>query len=377
MNLEEALMELEEQEIKTIAKELEVHLEDNFTKRWYVIKISEKLLNFTYLEKSLFHKMSNSSLNSLFIFVFTGVQPKKECRTELSKFGCIVNNTVPDDLYSELWKNGRSLAVSELPDIKEGFTPSMFSRCIQLLLYLKEVKVIHDTKKRFIKELDKIELALCISNDDRTLVKGLLSFLISEKLVVRENKKLYFNENVFSQWKLEESHERLKRFYSYQKDSNNIFEYLSHIGKLQERSEEWVRLNYLPPITLGPEKTQTLGLAKYVTFNGKSYIQLTPEGWFLIKGEAPVEWLVNNFIVTADFELFIPHNSNPFLFLSFYPFCTLKQNNFFIVYDMNIFDDNLFASHEKKYRYLYNMLKKRSRYIPEVVKYEFETKLKK
>ncbi|WP_066309224.1 hypothetical protein [Bacillus sp. FJAT-29814] len=374
MNLEEALLTLEVQEIKTIAKELEVHIEDNFTKRWYVIKVCEKLLNFSYLMNTVFPKMSNDSLNSLFKFVFTGVPPKNENRKELSKFGCMVNNTVPEDLFSVLWQNGRSLVVSELPDIKHRFTPSYFLRCIQLLLYMKEEKVIHETKKRFVKELNKIEQALFITNNDSNMIRRLFSYLISEKLVLRENKKLYFNENIFSQWKLEESHERLKRYYNYQADSYNIFELLSTIGKLQDRREEWVRLAYVPSITLGPEKAQTLGLARYVTYNGKMYIQLTPEGWFLIKGETPLEWLDNNFIVSADFELFIPHTSNPLLILDLYPFCTLKENDYFMVYDMNIFDENLFITHQKKYRYFYNMLKKRSRYIPEVVKYEFETK---
>ncbi|USK32547.1 hypothetical protein LIT25_18365 [Bacillus sp. F19] len=373
MNLEEALQGLDDETIVGIAKKLSLFVE-GVKKHWYISKIVDFLKNMEKISNRIFPYISNETVNSLFMHVYSGRSLSEKQIKELEQYGLLVNSILPKDLKELLWVDGRGLVVKDLDEIKTKTNQSLMLKFVLVLLYLREQGSIFHSGKRYDKQINKMIETLQFDESERNLLKDLIQYSLEMNLLQKQKNKVYFNEVEFIEWKMRDSEDFINDFYKKKFVSRQTFYLLNSISRLQVNKNEWVNISYLPPVTLGLEKGVECGLLNITEQENVTYVQLTPEGWFLAKGERHEVWSEKNLIISSDFELYIPHTYNPFILLDIFPFATLIENDYFIIFELTVFDNDEKLSDSKKnnYRYLYNVLKRNSRYIPEIVSYEFE-----
>jgi hypothetical protein len=378
MDLIDYLFRMDLDKLKKIALHLETLPDVNIVNRqWIVSLITDILLNKDKLRRRVFNKVQNETIVELVKYVFTKRPISTFGIQELTNYGLAFNGEIPNDIQMLICKQCRSLAVVELNNEKYKTKHTPFLRFIQLINFFKDKDVVNYNFKKPQISLKKIIDELALFDNESERIKQSIDFLIVKGFIKREKNKLYFNFEKYNSWVRQDSILSIRDFYKQYKNSNNLSECLENISHLQELECEWVRVNYLSQVTLGIEIAKNYGLIRATLKNNIEFVQLTPEGWFLIKGDSPKCWLEKVLLVSADFELFIPHTYDPFFLLDITRFCTLKQNEYFMVYNINPSLNKDEDGHIKYIEMFINTIKRKSRYIPNVVEYDFLNELKK
>ena len=159
------------------------------------------------------------------------------------------------------------------------------------------------------------------------------------------------------------------------KDFNEIKKLLSIIVKMQGDSSRWIDkekadfiLEYYEDDL---EYCKKIGLIIEIDGDGRKYIKITGEGWYILTNKMPQEWQPENNIVTSDFEVIIPFNSNPYSLLKLINYSKLKNiynNEDYLL----IFDISPSTFNAEKYTITYDKfikeLNKITNYIPDIIK---------
>jgi hypothetical protein len=376
VKIKDALNELEEEEVIDIAKKLE-QFDPKFKKNWLINLIAELLTDPNRLTKRVFlsvrMELGEESISALLRYPYLQ-DIDEQLGDMLSEYGFFINGEMPEEVGLILKENGRTFAVKELSGVKDKVTPSLFLKFLLVLGLLKKEKEIDYKGKKFDNKIDEMIKRLYLNHQDKYVFRDFINYMIRidlmERKTDRKNNKVILKEQAVKEWEGQDALTIMKNFYYSGWERKDVFDFLENIALFQHKLTEWIDIDYLPKFIDEDRKAEKMGLVRTTEKDGKHYVQLNPEGWFLMKGEYPPIWYEKTLIVSADSEIFIPHMMDPFIAYTLLQFGSLKDNGYFIVLDIDSFDCE--SVNKRKYRVLYQMLSRKSRFLPDVLRYELE-----
>jgi hypothetical protein len=372
--LDEYLRQSSDEKIKQLALQLKkMQKDDKFVRNHLINEIKSVLINFRSLHLRHLQFFEENQLVGLTQLAFKGETEHRNLRYNFASLGLLFEETMPDDIQEMIRENMRERVVRTFSGFKEHTAPSLFLKLVLFLELIRKDKVSLNDKrneKNFAKMLQKLHLKPDGESDLKTLIK----YMLKKELAVHENKRFILNEGNFSLWKKRSQVENLQDFYSDIISRSSVKYYLKSIAEIQRSPEEWVDIDYLPLFIREYDVTRDLGLARLTTQEGKHFVQLTPEGWVLTKGSMAPSWKDRNIIVSADFEVFVPHTYDPYVALEISRFCRLKENDYFLVYEIDDFS-GLNSLVKNEFESFSSILFEFSRHLPNVVNYEIKSAL--
>lgn len=338
---------------------------ERFKKGHYISLITGLLTDIERLKSRVFKMMEKEELDTLVKFALKSEITRKQYIKKLTDKGFFINGSMPNDVKEIIECYGRSFAVNQIKDPPIRKQASKLTVSLLLLSFFKEKQSYTYPIKKYHKKNNQISSELMLTNSQSKWVEELIKGFIGQNFLFREKNKLFVNLTAIQNLEQEDVYLRIKNFYS----KERYVRYLEKIGSLQQSFNEWVDVDFLPSVTVDIDHLSELGLLRLINQNERTLVQLTPESWYLVKGQYPDYWSSNEIILTADSELFIPSDYDPFIISDFSGFCKLKDNEYFLVYDID-FQGNEFGRFTKKK--LSYFLNNHARTIPEVIRYELE-----
>lgn len=368
MNLKQHLDLLDQKQLLTIAKNNRIpFVEQQEPARIYILeKMNDYLLNF---QKSywIYEKISPISKKALYQIIYDGITIYPGQLMEIQKYGVCYNGVVPDDLRSMLRISFRNNVIRRIPDYQHKVLISYFSKAVHLLrivLLNQSIKLNFSKKKQVEKFLNSNNFSCEVR-----LFKNMIDYFLKSDLVSYENNKLIPNPREIIEW-----------FNSYPNNFIDLYQWIldnvvpevmslvKTLAILQKDSSEWVDIEVLPATistNLSIAKCEKTGLLEFAEISNYHFVQLTNEGWFFAKKDIPPTWLEKNLLVSAAFEIFIPYNYDRLVFNYFSLYGSLKSNDFYSVFDLDLPRNGYQIKKE-----ISTLLEQKARYIPEIVRYE-------
>lgn len=238
------------------------------------------------------------------ILGFQIFDPKIE--QELREKCIIVQNEVLDDFAEMMIKYVKSKAIVTIEDEPTEVISTPFLKLILMINYVYCNKLEFD---EIFKRVD-VESGL-ISKED---FKNYLNI----RQILTDNKKV-IDTTKLSEWITNET-ESIQDFYKFimiQINGKDIPIFLNLIIKTFNNSDDWILIEEFEKIFKKFEKEVQmgiqLGLVIIKEYKEKTYMQLSPEGWFLATGTRPTLWDKKEVLLTPLKEVFVPFNFDPFV----------------------------------------------------------------
>lgn len=365
MNHIDLLVKLKSEELKQILDTLKIDVFTDATDLWKAKQIAENYTSDGKFQRVI-QEIDNQTINDFLFYVHSEKPLKEEQVNILSKYGMIVNQILPSDLKERLQNWSRSYFIKEFPDRKESVHHTQFLKMVFVLCYFErriEIKLNWNRKK------DKnVRIASEETRVNKEDFKKMVGYLVDCGILNKSNQVYRLNHQVYRKWRQEPIDTNLFNFYTDVADQR-VFELMSKISRYQRKPHEWVDTRVIKDISLEYDLTKQLGLIYVHKENGKSFVQLSPEGWYLIKKQFHPLWNDKLLIISADYEVFIPFNYEPFILFDLLPFCEIEDSSYFIVLRINNVDEK---SKSDNLLFFYETIKARTSHIPDVVKYDFE-----
>ncbi|MGN4847340.1 hypothetical protein [Bacillus cereus group sp. MYBK134-1] len=372
MNLTEALKQLDQSVIISIAKELKLMNEnDNFSTKWIISLIANKLTDINYLQKFVFPCLSSEVQNEMIFYSYRSQLLSEVSIRELSRFGIVINKKIPSDIQEEIRKQSRTYVIKVFAEETKKVMYTPFLKCMLFFSYVAKVQQFVCKQTKNDKFVRKAIQSLYFFEEDRVWIYKFLDYFVCTGVLQKQDSKYSVDDDGLLIWRKRDITTNLKRFY--QKLSPNFsVSWLQSIGQYQESPEEWIDLNILSVENLGYSLAIRYGLVEQIEKESRKFLRLTPEGWCLAKGISHPSWNENSFVVSAGFELFIPYHIDPFLIMEIGCALSLKDSDYFLVYDlMSIQEEKKYSVCRDSRQISYTILNK-STYIPDVVRYDLE-----
>ncbi|HEF5063586.1 TPA: hypothetical protein SAQ65_002576 [Bacillus cereus] len=371
MKLIDALNELERVDLINISKELMLASDTPFVKSWLVRQIVSRLTDVKQLCAYVFPHLSNEVKVEWIFHCFNSAELSIVSKEELMRFGLVINNDTPSDIKELIQVAGRSYVIKVFSDERIKIVHTPFLKCMLLLSHIIKLgnfECKQSKKDRFVREATQ---SLFFEDTDRMWIYEFLTYFVRTGILHKTEKMYSVAEDELIVWKKRDIVTTLKRFY---KQLNHQFSLscLQSIGQYQKQPEEWIDMGIIDFKNMGYRLALQYGLIEYIEISGRTFVRLTPEGWCLAKGESHPSWNIQNFIVSAGFELFIPYNYDPFVMLEIAATFQLKDNQFFLVYDLMPLQDKTKIIELKNIQQISYIIMNKSPYIPDVVRYELE-----
>jgi len=170
-----------------------------------------------------------------------------------------------------------------------------------------------------IKKLKDNSLSLKISaenknayhNLERVWLELLIKFLEIQGVVYWEAKWLQVNRSELLLWAKKDITAKLELLYNWLITRNRkVFEMVSALSKIQDNFNNWIDMDIFieEDIPYTKEVIEKFGLISFCKTKDHGFVRLTPEGWYYSKGIYPSYWYYKSILISADFEVFIPHD---------------------------------------------------------------------
>jgi len=361
LNCKEYLDIMPEKNLRKIAEMLRIALPGKSSLNYIKYSIGKVLCDWDSINSKIMKWLDKEDKECLLQLVFTS---RTNCNTlQLSHFGLIHNDIMPNDVVMLLQKNLRNEITCQcsLPD---KFLLSALSQLLLLLDFVSENdKVI--SKDQLLKMMSAkycfVDQTLCGNVISYLEYKSLISYPKKKKLKVdpRAREKLFgIPENAFFD------------FYVWLFKKYRLEDMLWFVGKVSEiqgEMNEWVSTKIFSDVrqsTSLREAGLKMGLFTLVEKDKMSYLRLTPEGRFLVTKKYPPYWQEKRVIISADFEVLVPHNYDPFAMLELFRNCRLKEVGYVLVFDI-LQEDNVKFSEN-----FLDIVLNRSLELPDVVRFE-------
>ncbi|WP_227936439.1 hypothetical protein [Alkalihalobacillus deserti] len=373
MNLEECLRKKGKENpemIRRIAMNLNVHPPiQNCAINSLISYIKKSLMQQGNLDR-IIQSFTEVTQNHLRKKVFTHKSLPEIYEEEIKEFGLIYDGEIPSDIKVELKKKWLPYYIKTAPYQFEPTTPSAFLKLILILTLLQKEKSLKLNKRRYFNNhLNKIKKMVLINEEDN-VVNHIIEYLKKNNLINWEDEKSLYpmTENIKA-WFEQNRVENIREFYEWLKHkyiSPNIMKLVDEISKYQNDENTWINTELFENRLLSDaQQSQLFGLLRIKKDEEQNYIQLTPEGWYISKKEHPLCWKSKDILLSAAFELFVPYYYDPYLIEEVYSFGDLISNELFIVFDVDPLD-------RKNKEQFYKRIEKFCRYVPDVVRYEYE-----
>lgn len=372
MNLTEALNQLDQSAIISIAKELKIMNEnDCFSKNWMISRIANKLTSINYLRQFVFPCISSEVQKEMIFSSYRSQSLSEVSIRELSRFGIVINKKIPSDIQEEIRKKSRTYVIKVFAEEPENVMYTPFLKCMLFLSYVVKAQQFVCKQTKNDKFVRKAIQNLYFGEEDRVWMYKYLDYFVCSGVLKKQASRYNIDVDGLLVWKKRDMATNLKRFY--QKLSSNFsLSWLQSVGQYQENQEEWIDINILSIENLGYSFAIRFGLVEQIEKENRNFVRLTPEGWCLAKGISHPSWNENSFVVSAGFELFIPYHIDPFLIMEIGCALPLKDNDYFLVYDlMSLQEEQKYSVCGDNRQISYTILNK-SMYIPDVVRYDLE-----
>ncbi|KAB2953710.1 hypothetical protein F9B85_03570 [Heliorestis acidaminivorans] len=373
MKLMELLDEMDIEEVKKLALELGgISIFKDTVKVYLEKKIFEKLTNLHFLVVTI-EKMDESCIITLTQLVFFDDCKNKNHLEPLRKKGLVFRDMqVPDEikeLAREYLQSKIRKTFSKQLEVKQ--TP--FLNLILLVGLIKRNEIAIKRLKN-----NKLNIKLKVENKnvyyhlEKELIPLLISFLEFQGLVYWEENSLLADRAALIKWINNDNFTKLELLYNWLKPGHEkLFKLISILSQIQDDLESWIDLKVFveSDIPHTVEAIEKFNLIRFLKMNKRGYVKLTPEGWFYIKGIYPSHWYSKSILISADFEVYIPHDFDPNLISLLDKYGQLKDNDYFLVYDIDPINLNR-NQDRKNYKSFINELEDKSSAMPQVVSYE-------
>lgn len=374
MNLSQYLRLENDRKLKILCDMLYPGLPPDTIPNYRINKIEERLLDEMSLQKRVLSKLEPSTEAMLMQRLFHNGNISNLLYDFLEEHGLIYSGRIPDDVRTLLIKIFARKASKKLPNHPKQYNPGLFLKFLLFIsLIHKEPMEINKRGKRKVKQKRDILAKLSLSEEDEWLIDRFIQFLLRKKAISESEKQVYLNTRLIDDDKRNEIFNSAPQLYSLLEHES--FNFALQLAEFQAEPDDWIHTYVFPnlePTQAIRENILAAGLVRYVEDGRNRFVQLTPEGWFVSKGTLPPCWNEKSILVSADFEVCILHDDNPLHIAIIDHFASLKGNHYFRIYDLPIKDSDqtspagLFGDYNK----FKQLLLKRSRYIPDVVRYE-------
>lgn len=377
MKLKECLKELDIGELKELATELSISVFNDAVRSHFERNIIKKLTSLDYLNK-IIEKMDKPCVTTLVQLVYFGDCNDRRYLNDIRKKGLVYKNVqVPNDiskllencLYPKITKN-----YNKLLEVKQ--TPFL-NLIILIGLFMRDEIKIKKTKKNRLSIKINTENKEVYYTLDKKLMKLLISFLDKQYAVYWEDNLLIVNRSELRKWIDKDDSIKLELLYKWlRKKNKKVLEMVSVLGKVQKNYEDWIDMNVFieGEIPYTKESIEEFGLIYFEKIHDHYFVRLTPEGWYYIKGTYPEYWCNKSILISADFEVFIPHDYDPNIIYLLDKYGQLKDNDYFLVYDIDPsnWEKGLVYQDYKSYQMFIKELETKSISMPQVVGYELK-----
>ncbi len=364
LNLKDCLNNAEDAQIKAISRALGIDPDNAMGIEWLKKDIVRYLLDWRRLELYVIRQIPyEKNYRPLHQIAFGGHTDNPGL---LSKFGLLYNNAMPDDLQLLVRDNLRSIVLKNLKNEPDSYLHSTFLKLVLLLNHFHhQEKSLKNTKNNRYKIFDMLKI-------EHSIGEKIITYLYDKSLLIGKE-FLCLNDISYKQWHETPQLERHRDFYQSILPSSRLKNYWIFFRELAEAQgdnfEFWIPSYVFLDSSLGAQKALTsLGLLRIKEDNGNHYIQLTPEGWYLMAQKYPTYWQNKQLILSADFEIFVPSDFDPFIIEIIMNNSTLRDIDFLLIFDFPTDETNLI----KKFR---QILLDNAVHIPDIVRYELENNI--
>ncbi|OWZ83371.1 hypothetical protein [Natranaerobius trueperi] len=376
MKLREFLKGLTLDELKEIGRELRgVSVFNGTGRKFLEKKIIENLTSLDYLNKMIekMEKTCNIALTQLVYFNFCS---DSQSLSVLRKKGLVYQEMlVPEDI-KELLKDCLYHKIRKKYSREWEVRQTPFMNLILLtgLIQRDEIK-IKKLKNNGLKPSLNAEYKEAYRHLQGTFLKLLIDFLENQGIVYWVEKDMVINKVEFKKWVKKDNFTKFELLYRWL-DSKNIkvLKMVSALSKLQINFEDWIDIRVIieEDILKTKEAIEKLGLIRFKEIDENYYVKLTPEGWYYINRIYPDYWYNECVLISADFEVLIPHDFDPNLIALLDMYGKLKENDYFLVFDIEPtnLNEEFIENDQESYRTFIRELKLKSVYMPQVVDYE-------
>lgn len=293
----------------------------------------------------------------------------KRIEKNLQILGIMYKSIIPDEIKEivlNLLRNN-SIRKIDISQCKVKVLPSLF---LKLLLLLNRISKM--TNNSYI-AFNLIDFEYGFINN-----KDILLYLKENKLVAeKDEKSLIVKEENYKNW-LSEKTDSIKDFYNYifnSIDQKRCWNFLKSIYSIMRMSTELVKIEKLIEIKDIQQELSNvckLGLITEVYKDNSKLYLLSPEMWYLLSNELPVQWLDPVIYANPDYDVFVPYNYNPFT-VQIIDYFNGKEDlnyndDYFIISSLNNyhkFDNNIF-----QYQELLQSIKSNCDDIPDLYEHE-------
>ena len=345
------------------------------TKTIMIERIAANLLHRNGIQRVL-GRLDEACVTALRQFILIGANPQEKHVDRLLQFGLVIDGQVPDDLAEVCCPLFVKQVLRQFPAISEPCMPSTFLKTVLIAVAIHKnasAKTTH-SKKNCLKNVAKSAL---LPHDDYS-VHCALDYLESEKMVTwlkYENRYCLAATPELLAWFHNDTLKNLRYFYSWiihKTKMQSADKLVVSLGRLQETSNSWIEKNVFSDMMRGlsMDWLYRLGLIRFWQPNQhETYIQLTPEGWYLSTSKYPLVW-EKGLQISADSEIFVPHNYDPMIVALMNMFCKLTANDYFLVFDL----DELHIRGSRIYSLttFLEAIQTRCEELPSVVQYQIE-----
>lgn len=186
---------------------------------------------------------------------------------------------------------------------------------VKATIFLKFILMVNHASKN---NLEINEMFKRVNAEEGIINRRIINEYLHIRKLLTDNKR-YIDDKKFHAW-INEKFNVMQDFYYFitvQFNIKNIFDFFKIIIKVFNSSDEWIVTEELENIFEKYKREMKigieLGLILLKRFEDKSYIKLSPEGWFLATGKSPNMWNKKEILITPLKEVFIPYNFDPFV----------------------------------------------------------------
>lgn len=377
MELRGILNGLSYSEVRERAIELEIngaiHYNDESAKHFLIKNIVAKLTSLDFLEKLIKRLDAPSIITLSQLVYYEGCTINANSLEILKKKGLIYNGKqVPDDvkiilqecLYPKIRKQ-----INKKWEIRQ--TPFLNLIILAGLLQRDEISVTK-TKKNVLRiNIRENKKAYQFFEQDR--LKLLIQCLETQGVVHWEEARLCVDHIKLITWIKKDNQNKFQLLYGWLNSKfSKVFNLMSALSKVQVELEDWINMDIFIDISLSKDSLENFGLISITKIEDHYYARLTPEGWYYTKGVYPDYWYNQIVLISADFEVFVPYNFDPNLINLLEKYGILKDNDYFLVYDIDPANlkKELLIHECQNYQAFIHELKLKSIAVPQVVDYE-------
>lgn len=355
-------MQLSLEELNKILKTLQITTFKDSAKSWIASTIARNFENANDFRTVIMH-IGEDTTNDLLLYVHTRKPLSEYQKTMLSEVGIIINGEIPIDFKERLQKWSRLNFVKTFPSNREDVYHSFFLKTLLVVLYFEKVRKTKLTRRKNDRNVRKLSEELFM---DKATLWDIINTLVQLGLLHKIRERYELNIHTYKKWSKEPIDAILENLYSF-KAGDRVMTFLQRIAQYQLKPNEWVDMSVLSDTSLEYDSSKQYGLIQVYKTQVKTFVQLTPESWYLTKKEYHPLWNQKALLVTADFEVFVPYHYEPFVLFELLPVCFIKDIHYFLVLQI---DFDRYNKNNKGFSDFYHTLIAKSINIPDVVMFD-------